>query len=188
MSVGGPKLPGPTIPGTNLQDPTRGAMGQITADRRTSMVAVTAAVLAALAAISSMFSSNHLNAAMIEQIEASNQWTYFQAKGIKKSVLEGKVELLPALGQPASDADQANLARYKSEQDEIGTQAKGHQAAAQDHRRRHQWMSRAATAFQVSIALCAVALLTKKTWAWIIAMALGIGGAAVMTVGLWPAG
>ena len=157
MSVGGTKLPGPTIPGTNLRDPTRSVMGQITVDRCTSMVAVTAAVLAALATISSMLSSNHLNAAMIEQIEASNQWTYFQAEGIKKAVLEGKVELLPSLAQPARGADQANLARYKSEQDVIGTQAKGHQAAAQDHRRRHQWMSRAATAFQVSIALCAVA-------------------------------
>jgi len=31
-------------------------------------------------------------------------------------------------------------------------------------------------------------LLTEKAGAWIIAIAVRTGGAAVMTVGLWPAG
>ena len=52
------------------------------------MVALTAALLSVLAAITALFASHYANEAMIEQIQASDQWSFYQAKGIKSVVLE----------------------------------------------------------------------------------------------------
>ena len=63
-------------------------------ERWIMMVALTAAMLAVLAAVSALMAGHHANEATIEQIKASDQWAYYQAKGIKSSVLESKAEIL----------------------------------------------------------------------------------------------
>src|SRR4029434_11020459 len=52
-----------------------------------SWVALSTAILAVLAAIAGLLSGEHANEAMMNQIEASDQWNYYQAKSIKASVL-----------------------------------------------------------------------------------------------------
>src|SRR2546427_1180411 len=54
--------------------------------------ALSAAVLAALAAVASLLSGHYSNEAMLEQLRASDQWNYYQAKGIKASVLSAKLD------------------------------------------------------------------------------------------------
>jgi len=46
------------------------------------MVALTAAILAVFAAINALLAGHYANEAMIEQLKASDQWAYYQAKGI----------------------------------------------------------------------------------------------------------
>src|SRR5437763_16618012 len=58
-----------------------------------SGVALSTAILAVLAAIAGLFSGNHANEAMMAQIEASDKWSYYQAKSIKASVLDAKITL-----------------------------------------------------------------------------------------------
>lgn len=173
------------IAGTQVPDVRRESAAE--PDKRwMSMVAVGTAILAALAAISSMYSGNHLNAAMLEQIEASDQWNFYQAKGIKHAVLEGRLEMLPALGKGVDEADKQRLDRYKSEQEKIRGDAAGHQNAAVDHRRRHGWMGRAATAFQIAIALSAVTLLTRRNAFWIVSMVAAAAGVYFFSQGFFP--
>ena len=62
-------------------------------------VALTAAILAACAAIASLLAEHNANEAMIEQIQSSDQWSYYQAKGIKANVLAMKIELRQGLGK-----------------------------------------------------------------------------------------
>ncbi len=175
------------IMGTDIPDVTGAAAGSDALKRWMSRVAVTTAVLATLAAMASSFASSHLNEAMIEQIRASDQWAYYQAKGVKLTVLESKLETLPALGKEITAADTARAERYKAEQTEISTAAKGHEASCQDHRARYRIIGRAITAFQIAIALSAVALLLQRNWFWFISMAVGAVGAAFLTFGMWPA-
>jgi len=52
-----------------------------------SWVALSTAILAVLAAIAGLLSGKHANEAMMSQIESSDQWSYYQAKSIKSSVL-----------------------------------------------------------------------------------------------------
>ena len=56
-----------------------------------SWVALSTAILAVLAAIASLLSGEHANEAMMNQIEASDQWSYYQAKSIKSAVLDAKM-------------------------------------------------------------------------------------------------
>jgi TolB-like protein len=69
-----------------------------------SWVALSTAVLAVLAAISALLSGKHANEAMMSQIEASDQWNYYQAKSIKAAVLDAKMTLLGAPGRSTASA------------------------------------------------------------------------------------
>src|SRR5881628_1323365 len=74
-----------------------------------SWVALTTAILAVLAAIAALLSGKHANEAMMSQIEASDQWGYYQAKSIKASVLNAKMTLTAT----ASEKDKEKAAQYQ---------------------------------------------------------------------------
>src|SRR4051794_18145381 len=73
-------------------------------ERWISWVALSTAILAVLAAISALLSSKHANEAMMSQIQASDQWSYYQAKSIKAAVLDAKMALLGAPARSTSPA------------------------------------------------------------------------------------
>ncbi|MCE4540388.1 DUF4337 domain-containing protein [Pelomonas sp. P7] len=123
------------------------------------------------------------NDAAIKKTEASNQWNYYQAKSSKQSLAELAVELAPAEEQKARYRDK--VARYEKEKADIKAQAEkleeeakhfDEQSEAQLHMH-HRW-AQATTALQVSIALAAIALLTKRRWMeW---ATVGVGGVGVV--------
>src|SRR6202045_1239385 len=96
------------------------------AEKWISWVALSTAILAVLAAIAGLLSGKHANEAMMSQIEASDQWGYYQAKSIKASVLDAKIALSTAPSEP----DTAKRDRYEKDQEEIKTEAEHKQAEA----------------------------------------------------------
>src|SRR5947207_10836254 len=78
-------------------------------ERWISWVALSTAILAALAAIAGLLSGQHANEAMASQIEASDQWAYYQAKGIKAAVLDAKM----ALSTAPNEQDNTKAERYQ---------------------------------------------------------------------------
>src|SRR6266513_2938180 len=76
-----------------------------------SWVALSTAILAVLAAIAGLLSGKHVNEAMMNQIEASDQWSYYQAKSIKAAVLDAKI----ALSTMPSEKDREKRDRYEKE-------------------------------------------------------------------------
>ena len=60
-------------------------------------VALSTAIIAAFAAISSLLAGDHANEAMVSQIQSSDKWAYFQAKSIKASVLNTKIAMLESM-------------------------------------------------------------------------------------------
>jgi hypothetical protein len=174
----------PTIATPKEADPVKPA-----ADPRarwTSWVAVTTAILAALASITSLLSGYHTDEAMIEQIQVADEWNFYQAKGIKRAVLESKLELLPVLGKDPAAAERADAARYSAEQEEILAKAQTLEKSADDHRRRRAILARAVTGYQIGIALCAIALLTKKEWFWGLALLAAAAATVFFVQGLLP--
>src|SRR6201981_2094808 len=80
-----------------------------------SWVALSTAILAVLAAIAALLSGMHANEAMMSQIESSDQWSYYQSKSIKASVLDAKI----ALANSPNETDSQKRDRYENEQEEI---------------------------------------------------------------------
>jgi hypothetical protein len=146
--------------------------------------ALSSALLAALAAVSAMLSGHHANEAMLDRIRASDQWAYFQAKGVKAAVLGSKVELLAALGKDAGEKDGEKLAEYRKEQDEIAADAKREEADSALHMRRHVILSRGVTMFQVAIAVAAIAVLAKRPAFWWVGLVFGAAGVFFLARGV----
>ena len=88
-----------------------------------SWVALSTAILAVLAAIAGLLSGQHANEAMMNQIEASDQWNYYQAKSIKASVLDAKMSLAGVHDE--SDQSNAGSLRERAGKDQIGSRAQG---------------------------------------------------------------
>ncbi len=149
-------------------------------------VALSSALLAALAAVCSLLAGHHANEAMIEQIQSSDAWAFYQAKGIKAAVLGSKIELLEAEGRKVGQADRDSLARYKREQDEIQVQAKERQKASEAHLASHVIFARAVTLFQVAIAVGAISVLTSRRAFWMVSLAFGAAGALFLLQALLP--
>ena len=146
-------------------------------------VALTSALLAVLAAVSSLLSGHHANEAMIEQMKASDAWSYYQAKGIKAAVLGSKIDFRRALKQPVEPKDEEKLAGYEKEQLKISGEAKEMEASSRKHLETHQVFARAVTLFQVAIGIAAIAALTRKRRFWFVSMVFGAFGLVFLIQG-----
>ena len=144
-------------------------------DRFAGTIAVMTAILATIGALFSyMGGATQANAglyknnAAIKKTEASNQWNYYQAKSGKQNLAELAIALV-AEEKKQGYKDEAE--RYKKEKAEIKAAAEkleadakawDEQSDAQIHQH-HRW-AQATTALQISIALAAMALLTRRKW------------------------
>jgi hypothetical protein len=143
-----------------------------------SWVAFSTAILAVLAAIAGLLSGQHVNEAMMSQIEASDQWNYYQAKSIKASVLDAKMSLTSA----HNESDQSKRDRYEKEQEEIKSEAEHKEAAAKANFHKHEVFARGVTMFQIAIAIAAISALTKKRHFWIVSLLFGVVGCAFLVL------
>jgi hypothetical protein len=143
-----------------------------------SGVALSTAILAVLAAIASLLSGEHANEAMLNQIEASNQWSYYQAKSIKAAVLDAKMTFTGA----SDESDQSKRARYEKEQQEIRSEAEHKEAAAKSYFHKHEVFARGVTMFQIAIAIAAISALTKKRSFWLVSLVFGALGCAFLVL------
>ena len=144
-----------------------------------SWVALSTAILAVLAAIAGLLSGKHANEAMMSQIEASDQWNYYQAKSIKASVLDAKM----ALATAANESDRAKAERYEKEQEQVKSAAEGKEVEAKSNFHQHEVFARGVTMFQIAIAIAAISALTKKRRFWLVSLLFGVAGCVFLALG-----
>ena len=149
------------------------------AERWISWVALSTAVLAVLAAIAGLLSGQRANEAMVSQIDAADQWAYYQAKGIKAAVLDAKLTLS---GKP-NEEDLAKVERYQEEQNEIQNEAKAKEKEAKINFQQHETFARGVTMFQIAIAVAAISALTVKRRFWIVSLVFGAVGCVFLILG-----
>jgi hypothetical protein len=155
----------------------------------TLYLSLSTALIAVLAAISSLQSGameSHAliekNEAILSQAKATNQWGYFQAKGTKSAIYEAESEAL--VDKPeVVEKFKKNVERYKDEQIEIKAEAETldketveHGEVGEEFLHHHHRFALAVTIFQVSIALAAIAALTKRQMLWFGSLLVGLGG------------
>ena len=121
------------------------------------------------------------------QAQASDQWAYYQAKGIKAAVAEATEAPWRSLGKAPPADLQERAQRYEKEQEEIkrGAEEKEKErdakSAEADHLlHQHHGFANSVALLQVSIALGALAALTRARPVWIASLAVGAAGLAFM--------
>ena len=151
----------------------------------TAIIATVGAIFGYMGGATQANAGIYKNNAAIKKTEASNQWNYFQSKSTKQSLAEMSRDLA------TKDEDrakyQAKVDRYEKEKNEIKAVAEKLEAEAtawdkqsdEQMHQHHRW-AQSTTVLQVSIALAAIALLTKKKW---LEVAMFVAGGAGVIVG-----
>lgn len=162
------------------------------------LVALSTAVFAAIAAIASLLAGSTVNEALVLksestqlQAQASDQWAYYQAKGIKAAIASSTIGLAASSPRSAEDSAQALVARYAREQDDIARRARELERVrdARSHDAdallaKHHFFSYSVAVLQVAIALGAVAALTRRRLVWLFSASLGMVGVVFLAAAL----
>lgn len=157
-------------------------------------IALTTALLAALAAIASLLAGSTVNEALVLkseatrlQAQASDQWAYYQAKGIKGAIAGSTAEAYRAAGRAVPDSLAGAAARYARDQATIAEKARelekereSRDAEAGALLAHHHHFAYSVALLQVAIALGAVAALTRRRSVWIFSSILGTGGLVLL--------
>jgi uncharacterized protein DUF4337 len=157
-------------------------------------IALTTAVLAVCASIASLQAGSTVNEALVLktestrlQAEASDQWAYYQAKGLKAAIKDAAGSSWAAQGKDQPPEYASDMRRYEGEQKEI--QAKARELEGERDQKdkeaamllaRHHGFAAAVALFQVSIALGAVAALTRNRIVWYGSLAVGLAGVVAL--------
>jgi len=146
-------------------------------------VALSTAILAGFAAVASMMAGHTENEAMILQMKASDQWSYYQAKSLKYNMLKARFEDRATDGKPLDSTVKDKLADYEKEMKEIEVKARAFEGDSEHLLSVHVKFAYAVTFFQVAIALAAIAALSKSKPFWFFSMLLGAVGIAFSGIG-----
>ena len=160
-------------------------------DSWTKYVSLTMVCVAVLAAIATLkgggFSTRTLkemNEATYNQAQASDKWSFFEAKSIKQNLYQIELERLTA--KASSDASEvakmkAKVDKYDQDKADITVDAKKFEAARDEARKlatesaeHSKQMGLAITLFQIAIALGAMCLIVKKKPLWIVSSILAV--------------
>ncbi len=148
-------------------------------------VALSTALIAVLAAITGLLAGEHADEAMLAQLHASDQWAYYQAKGIKSGTLDETSKLLLAFGKTPIAADQEKIKANKKEQATIKTEAEKLQKESDGHVAKHSVFARGITLFQISIAIGAISIIVKRKSLWLVSMGFACIGIFFLIQGIW---
>src|SRR5258708_24606971 len=130
-------------------------------NRWTLFVAISTALMAVLAALASLFAGHHSNEALIMQIKASDQWSYYQAKSIKAEIRKLEPQTVGVSKTPDVVNKEEEAVKRTAEDDEKKSDA---------HLQRHVTLATAVTFLQVAIAISAISIITRRRFLWYGAM------------------
>jgi Flp pilus assembly protein TadB len=162
-------------------------------------LALSTALFAVLAAIASLESGQLANEALLQmnestlkQAQASDAWSYYQAKGIKQITREAEADMLTASHAPNEliTKSREDSVRYQSEQDKIQEEAKGLEREQKELQeksgrdlKRHHTFAYAVTILQVAIGLSAIGALIERRGIWLFALLCGVAGIVFFILG-----
>jgi heme/copper-type cytochrome/quinol oxidase subunit 4 len=159
----------------------------------TRYISLTTAFLAVIAAIAALQAGKLANESLISkndsilnQAQASDQWSYYQSAGIKSNSAKHTAAILAALPGHPPDAGKVwekESAKYeqrkqKSMDDAKEFEKKRDEQAEEAEKllKHHEIFALCVTCTQVAIALSAIAALTKRRGVWYVSMLAGAVG------------
>jgi len=149
-------------------------------------VSLTMAVVAVLLATVSLLGHRSHIEQVIAQAKASDQWAYYQAKGVRRHNYEAFAELLSALtSKDQAKEDQARekfvhqAERYRDEQKEIEMEARKLEAEVIYAGRRANRFNIGEVFLEIALVVTSITLLTTNRGYWVMGMMFGALGVIV---------
>jgi len=134
----------------------------------TAIIATVGALFAYMGGATQANAGLFKNNAALKKAEASNQWNYFQAKSTKQALAELSMDLGPAdrkaTYQAKIDRDEKEKGEIKLVAEKLESEVGEWDRKSDEQMHQHHRWAQATTVLQISIALAAIALLTKKKW------------------------
>ena len=154
-----------------------------------SQVSMTIAVLAVVAAVTGSLEAVEAGSAIIDanravlvQDQATDKWSYYQAKSLKKHIYG----IAADAGGPKADGYRKTSKKEGDESLQVQDEAKKLEgerekllAESQIHETRHHHLTIGATLLEIGIAISTIAIITRQRWTWIASGLLGAAGALV---------
>jgi len=156
-----------------------------------SYLALTTVILAVCATLSTFKGGGFSTRSVMSQSQASDQWAYFQAKGIKGYLYQMQAEKMEIelLGLPKSATNEVIAAyknkiadykkrveKYDTEKAEIETKAKQLESVRDESQLHSKAFGVAVIYLQIAILLSSIAGLLKKKVVWYGGLATGLVG------------
>jgi uncharacterized protein DUF4337 len=148
-------------------------------------VAGTMAIIAAALAIVSVVGHIFTTEELLKQQKASDQWSYYQAKSIRRYQSEVARDMFAHLNdKPLSEQYAQNSEKYRKDDEEIQKEAK--ELEEESHLRGKQALRLhfGEVFLEVSIVFASLAILTKRELLWYVAILGGAVGAGVALTSL----
>ena len=152
-------------------------------DAWTKYVSLSLVIIAVTAAIAAQWSGKYGSRTQMSQAQASDQWSFYQAKSIKQHLTEAAHRQLARTANPGdatvaaeSKKLEEQIARYDKEKAEIKTHAENLEKSRDEASRRGGKMGLAVSLLSVAIATGSICTVTKKKPLWFVSLALAAGG------------
>jgi hypothetical protein len=168
----------------SIHDDRRAAKEKERREGWTKYVSLMIVVLAVATAIGSLKAGGFSSKVMLYQAQASDTWSFYQAKSIKQRVAE--LESRGSTGEEAARAA-SDAVRYRGEEKDLQAKAEGLEAQRDAAAKNGPPLGFAIACLQIAIALASVCLITKRKLLWAASGLLGAIGVLYLSFGLYVA-
>jgi hypothetical protein len=163
------------------------------------MVAMSMTIIAALLAAAAMISHRGHTETLRLTTEASDQWSFYQAKKIRTRAYESFIPMMEVLQpKPGTESVQKKaladwdkiVQRYKGSKNHKGDLAEIKEKAEELQKASHgihhniDWIDYGHLGLELALILCSIAVLTKQRGFWYIGLAAAAVGLAVVLIGV----
>ena len=142
-------------------------------------VAVTMAIIAAMLAVDGVLAHLLTTEELLLQQKASDQWSYYQAKSIRRYESEVATDLFKAMKSEDAEKYEKNIEKYRKDSEEISEEAKKLEAESHAKGAQAQRLDFGEIFLEIGIVFASLAILTKRNLVWLAAIVSALAGVAI---------
>jgi len=149
-------------------------------------VALTMAVIAAVMAIVSVAGQILVTEELLNQQKASDQWSFYQAKDIRRYESDIARDMMAALsaGPAAINKYAANMERYDKDRGDIQAEARKLEGESRVHGAQALRAHLGEVFLEIGIVLASLAILTKRRQMWFLSILSALAGTGIAATAL----
>ena len=154
-------------------------------------ISVTMAILAVCVAVVSLMGHRSHTEELLLQNRATDQWSYYQAKNIRRHNYEMGVDLLSmvefkdkAQADKVREKYQKEADQYTKDQAAIEKNAMDYESESARAQRKADRFDLGAVFLEIALVISSLALLSRKRFYWFLGMISGVAGLGIAATGL----